>query len=203
MASFDGVCSSGLSITLLPSCLPLLHGHYPASLLLWRLCHLPGRFFGPLGHERRSFPRIVIPDLRHSSFLPFHLQTPHPFPPPRSLSLRNRGRRSRLALLGTAFGSWLRRDREGSPMDRAESSSSWWCLWTGSSPRVALHPVSRRRSYLRLRTASALSEGDFHPSAGVRFQAHSVAPAGACIAFAALTPGLKPMGYFRLALRDF
>ena len=25
-----------------PSCLPWLHGHYPASALLWRLCHLSG-----------------------------------------------------------------------------------------------------------------------------------------------------------------
>ncbi len=169
-------------IALLPSCLPLLHGHYPASLLLWRLCHLPGTVLRAWnGHERRSFPRLVIPDSRHSSFLPFHLQTPHPFPPPRSLSLRNRGRRSCLALYGSAFGSWLRRSRGGSPMDRAESSSSWWCLWTGSSPRVALHPVSRRRSYLRLRTASALSERDFHPSVGVRFQAHSGIPPGCAV----------------------
>jgi hypothetical protein len=77
-------------------------------------------------------------------------------------------------------------------MDRAESSSTWWCLWTGSSPRVALHPVSRRRSYLRLRTASALSERDFHPSVGVRFQAHSSAPPGRA-ALTCSTRGLTPI----------
>src|SRR5271166_2253592 len=38
----DGVRSAPLSFTLPPSCLPLLHGHYPASSLLRRLCHLSG-----------------------------------------------------------------------------------------------------------------------------------------------------------------
>src|ERR1700720_332916 len=37
-----GLCSCVLSFTLPPSCLPLLHGHYPASALLRRLCHLSG-----------------------------------------------------------------------------------------------------------------------------------------------------------------
>src|SRR5208337_4540140 len=38
----EGCCSFVLSFTLPPSCLPCLHGHYPASSLLRRLCHLPG-----------------------------------------------------------------------------------------------------------------------------------------------------------------
>ena len=33
----EGFNSSGMSFTPPPSCLPLLHGHYPASSLLWRL----------------------------------------------------------------------------------------------------------------------------------------------------------------------
>src|SRR5215469_8989909 len=37
-------------------------------------------------------------------------------------------------------------------MHQAESSSSLSCLWTGHSLPAALHPVSRRRSCLRLRT---------------------------------------------------
>src|SRR6266446_10613093 len=37
-------------------------------------------------------------------------------------------------------------------MHQAESSSSSFCLWTGLSLPAALHPVSRRRSCLRLRT---------------------------------------------------
>src|ERR1700758_3326820 len=37
-----GVCSCVLSFTLPPSCLPLLHGRYPVSALLRRLCHLSG-----------------------------------------------------------------------------------------------------------------------------------------------------------------
>jgi hypothetical protein len=37
-------------------------------------------------------------------------------------------------------------------MHLAESSSTLFCLWTGLSLPVALHPVSQRRSYLQLRT---------------------------------------------------
>src|ERR1700745_2974102 len=37
-------------------------------------------------------------------------------------------------------------------MHQAESSSSSFCLWTGLSLPAALHPVSRRRSCLPLRT---------------------------------------------------
>src|SRR6476660_8699143 len=37
-------------------------------------------------------------------------------------------------------------------MHLAESSSTLSCLWTGLSLPVALHPASRRRSYLPLRT---------------------------------------------------
>ena len=65
----------------------------------------------------------MIPDSRHPSFLPFHLQSPHPLPPPRSLSLRRRGCRSRLALHGLAFGARLRHISGGSPVDGIESSS--------------------------------------------------------------------------------
>src|SRR5258708_2874905 len=37
-------------------------------------------------------------------------------------------------------------------MHQAESSLTLFCLWTGLSLPVALHPASRRRSYLPLRT---------------------------------------------------
>ena len=37
-------------------------------------------------------------------------------------------------------------------MHLAESSSTLFCLWTGLSLPVALHPASQRRSYLQLRT---------------------------------------------------
>ena len=37
-------------------------------------------------------------------------------------------------------------------MHQAESSSSLFCLWTGHSLQAALHPASRRRSCLPLRT---------------------------------------------------
>ena len=60
----------------------------------------------------------------------------------------------------------------GSPMHLAVSCSTSFCLWTGSSSQVASHPVPRRRSFLRLRTASVLSDGDFHPTVGAHSQAH-------------------------------
>src|SRR5580692_4848351 len=37
-------------------------------------------------------------------------------------------------------------------MHQAESSLTLFCLWTGLSLPAALHPASRRRSYLPLRT---------------------------------------------------
>jgi hypothetical protein len=89
----------------LPLCLPSLHGHYPASSLLRRLCHLPGRFFEPLGLERRSSSRIVIPDSRRTNFLPFPLLPPAALLPPRSLSGRCVVCRSCLVLHGSASGS--------------------------------------------------------------------------------------------------
>ncbi len=45
-------------------------------------------------------------------------------------------------------------------------------LRTDDSPPVALHPASRRRSYLRLQAGERLPEGDFHPSDRVHSQAH-------------------------------
>ena len=42
--------------------------------------------------------------------------------------------------------------------------------WQFSS--VSFHPAFRRRSFLRLRTASVLSDGDFHPTVGAHSQAH-------------------------------
>jgi hypothetical protein len=47
-------------------------------------------------------------------------------------------------------------------MHLAESSSTLFCLWTGLSLPVALHPASRRRSYLQLRTGQcSRPEGTF------------------------------------------
>src|SRR3984893_2806509 len=84
------------------------------------------------------------------------------------------GRRSCLALYGSASGSGLRSPYASSPTHQAVSCSTLLYLWTGSSSPVASHPAFRRRSFLRLRTASVLSDGDFHPTVG----AHSQAPVG-------------------------
>ena len=79
----------GLSFTLPPSCLPWLHGHYPASALLRRLCHLPGTVLRALPAAMNAVPsRIVIPDSSRSNFQPFYLHPPHAFRFPRSLSRR-------------------------------------------------------------------------------------------------------------------
>src|SRR5260370_14249616 len=83
-----------------------------------------------------------------------------------------RGRRSCLALDGSASGSGLRSPYASSPMHQAVSCSTLLYLWTGSSSPVASHPAFRRRSFLRLRTASVLSDGDFHPTVGAHSQAH-------------------------------
>src|SRR5260370_26248422 len=115
---------------------------------------------------------MVIPDSCRSTFLPFYPHPPHAFLLPRSLSRRLRGRRSCLALYGSASGSGLRSPYASSPMHQAVSCSTLFYLWTGSSSPVASHPFSRRRSYLRLRTASVLSACDFHPTVA----AHSQAP---------------------------
>jgi len=83
-----------------------------------------------------------------------------------------RGRRSCLALYGSASGSGLRSPYASSPTHQAVSCSTLLYLWTGSSSPVASHPAFRRRSFLRLRTASVLSDGDFHPTVGAHSQAH-------------------------------
>jgi hypothetical protein len=72
-----------------PSYLPWLHGHYPASSLLRRLCHLPGAVLRPLRAAMNAAPsRLVIPDSCRSNFLPFYHHPPHAFRFPRSLSRR-------------------------------------------------------------------------------------------------------------------
>src|ERR1700730_7694695 len=53
---------------------------------------------------------------------------------------------------GTVSGLGFATGKAGSPMHLAVSSSTLFCLWTGLSLPVALHPASRRRSYLQLRT---------------------------------------------------
>src|SRR5208283_3790556 len=97
--------------------------------------------------------------------------------------------RSCLALHGSASGSGLRSPYASSPMHQAVSCSTLFYLWTGSSSPVASHPAFRRRSFLRLRTASVLSDGDFHPIVGAHSQAHAGAAAGGLTLLGALMAG--------------
>src|SRR6202035_1698375 len=88
-----GLCSCVLSFTLPPSCLPLLHGHYPASALLRRLCHLSGTVLRTLCQSCTPFlSRIVIPDSCRSNFRPFYLHPPHALLNPTLTSRRRSGR---------------------------------------------------------------------------------------------------------------
>ena len=96
--------------------------------------------------------RLVIPDSYRSNFRPFYLQSPHAFLSCCSLCSPGIGRVMGALPSRGAFRSWLHLKDAGSPMHQAESSSSWFCLWTGLSLPAALHPVSRRRSCLPLRT---------------------------------------------------
>jgi hypothetical protein len=68
----------GRGVGLLPCpCLPLLCGHYPASWLVRRLCHLLGTVLRTrfADHERRHCSQFVIPDSQCIAFHPFR---PHP-----------------------------------------------------------------------------------------------------------------------------
>jgi hypothetical protein len=56
----------------------------------------------------------------------------------------------------------------------AESDSL--ALRTGDSPPVALHPASRQRGYVRLRTGERLSGGDLHPTSHAPLKAHRGTP---------------------------
>ena len=66
--------------------------------------------------------------------------------------------------------SGLRLTLGGSPRDKAESSSL--ALRTGRSPPVALHPASRRRSYVQLQAGECVPEEDFHLSDLAHLQTH-------------------------------
>jgi hypothetical protein len=69
-----------------------------------------------------------------------------------------------------SLGSRLRHSLAGSP--DGTGRIGFVILRTGRSPPVAPHPASRRRSYSRLQAGERMPEGDFHPSDGVRLQAH-------------------------------
>jgi hypothetical protein len=99
------------------------------------------------------------------------------------------------------FRSWLRHFEAGSPMHQAESSSSSFCLWTGLSLPAALHPASRRRSCLPLRTVQCFCPmRTFTPLLVRTFRRTSIVPPGRMRSFAsypALRTGLlseRPSG---------
>lgn len=154
-------------------CLPLLHGRYPASWLLRRLCHLPGTALrAAAGHELRRCSRIVIPDSRHDPFQPFCLQPPSAFHAAAdTVFVQQWSPESPRPWAGHPVLDFVFSPADSS-MQMAESSSAFSCLRTGCSLPVAPHPVSRRRSCLQLRASSVRPGENFHLSGFVRFQAH-------------------------------
>jgi hypothetical protein len=75
----------------------------------------------------------------------------------------------------------------------AESSSTLFCLQTGLSLPVALHPVSQRRSYLQLRTGQCSRPEGISTLLLVRtLRRTPVAPAGQALGpYIEPDPGLK------------
>jgi len=99
--------------------------------------------------EHRLWRRPGLPAFCHRIFRSFRLQPP-PAVPTRFWVLRCRAYRT-TSLWPPFWGHaslGLRLWQAGSPRRSAESSSL--ALRTNRSPPVALHPASRRRSYLRL-----------------------------------------------------
>jgi hypothetical protein len=120
----------------------------------------PGRPALRLTHEHRLDRRPGLPVFRHRIFRSFRLQPPVVVPERFWGSvlpgLPYHG--SRGCSLPRAIASiGLRLSLAGSPRRPAESSSR--ALRTNRSPPVALHPASRRRSYLRLQSARTLWQG--------------------------------------------
>src|SRR5207253_11026886 len=139
----------------------------------------------PSGHGSSGLPQtmnaVPSPD-RDPRFMSLQLLTilspPTPCTPVlRSLSRRRPGRGVAVLPSRVGFRSGLHltpsRVRQ---CIRPYRVHHFLFLWTGHSLRAAPHPVSRRRSCLQLRTASALSDGDFHPTVGAHSQAHEGRP---------------------------
>jgi len=122
----------------------------------------------------------VIPDSCHSNFLPFYHHPPHAFLLWRSLFSPPEWSPKLPCLSQVGFRFWA------SPFPSRLANASGrivfimvlfmdWQFASGCSPPRPLG----RRSYLRLRTASALSGEDFHPTVGEHSQAHEGGPSRA------------------------
>src|ERR1700745_3393466 len=163
-----------------PSCLPWLHGHYPASSLLQRLCHLPATVLRALLAAINAVPsRLLIPDSSRSNFRPFYLQPPHAFLSFCSLcSPEDRSRIFRSPFAGRIpFSASSLGSRIANAAGRIELIivvSVGWSFASGCSPP--------RLSTTQLPSATArpvlLSDGDFHPTLGAYSQAHFPRPFG-------------------------
>jgi hypothetical protein len=112
------------------------------------------QFFGPsTDHERCSFPGSL--SLIHIAPTSDHSISNHPMHSYLLLTVlsRDRSRNCRFPFTGrTVSDLGFATQGQARQCILAESSSTMFCLWTGLSLPVALHPASRRRSYLQLRT---------------------------------------------------
>jgi hypothetical protein len=159
--------SSRFMVSAFPlSCLPSLHGRYPASSLLWTaLTSARLRLRGFLPGQLSTRP--------HDTFPAFSPQpsptTPLPLGPQRGMwsgsVAAHRGR--------------LRQSLAGSPLLQAESGSL--SFGTAGPPRAAPHPASRRRSCLRLLSrCSSREDSDFHWLISCMCARTRIRYAGAC-----------------------
>jgi hypothetical protein len=87
-------------------------------------------------------------------------------------------------------------------MHQAESSSSSFCLWTGLSLPAALHPASRRRSCLPLRTVQCFCPmRTFTPLLVRTFRRTSIVPYRDGAIFNVVSHHFV-VGYFQMSLWD-
>ena len=123
-------------------------------------------------NEHRLCFRPGLPASCHRTFRSFRLQPPAAAPTSFLGFLRRAYRTTspRPPLLGSRASLGLRLCPAGSPRQPAESSSL--SLRTGRSPPVALHPASRRRSYLRLQAGERIPGEDLHLSDQTHLQTH-------------------------------
>jgi hypothetical protein len=146
----------GVSTSLHPFAPPALPGFLATMGALTPARRL---FVSLSGTMNSAWARAGLPVFGRRTFRSFRLQPPTVVPTRFwgffAPSLPGHAAVAACLQASASFG--LRHSLAGSPRRSAESSSL--ALRTGRSPRVALHPASRRRSYLRLRGSRKPRQG--------------------------------------------
>ena len=142
--------------------------HLPASLCSPGVTPLP-RYYGRSDSCGLALPARPgrSPCFMYQTFRPFRLQPPVSSRLVWFLTLTPQ--RARASPSGKVLGLRLP-SRLATTTGRIE----FVILRTSRSPPVALHPLSRGRSYFRLQAGERMPEEDFHLSDQVHFEAHRV-----------------------------